>query len=51
MCINRVRIYKWRNGKHQGYSAGKDLTDVFKNVSPHDNSIFKGIPVVGKYVG
>lgn len=43
-------IPQWRGGTHQDISAGKDITDDFKNLSPHGNDILKNVPVVGKYV-
>lgn len=42
-----TNVSQWRNGTHKGYEAGVDLTEAFKN-SPHQDSIFNGIPVVGK---
>lgn len=44
-----TNVSQWRKGTHQGYEAGVDLTEAFKN-SPHQDSIFNGIPVVGKLV-
>lgn len=38
----------WSNGKHNGFTAGKDLTDEIKNISPHGVKNLEGIPVVGK---
>ena len=38
----------WKNGAHNGYTAGQDLTDEIKNISPHGVSKLKGLPVVGK---
>lgn len=40
----------WRNGKHNGFTAGKDLTDEIKEISPHGVKNLEGIPVVGKLV-
>ncbi len=40
-------VREWRNGGHKGFQAGQDLTDAFKNQSPHGASILKGLPVVG----
>jgi len=37
----------WRNGKHNGYTAGKDLTDEIINVSPHGLKNLEGVPIVG----
>ncbi len=41
---------KWKNGNHNGYSAGNDLTDIIKNKSPHGVAKLKGVPVVGKLI-
>ena len=43
-------VSQWKNGGHNGYSAGNDLTDAIKNVSPHGTSKLKGVPVVGKLI-
>jgi predicted heme/steroid binding protein len=40
----------WSNGTHEGYSAGKDLTDAIKGKSPHGTSVLDGLPVVGKLI-
>ena len=37
----------WRNGKHNGFTAGKDLTDEIINVSPHGVKNLEGVPIVG----
>ena len=37
----------WRNGKHEGYSAGKDLTKEIKE-SSHGTSVLNRVPIVGK---
>jgi predicted heme/steroid binding protein len=39
----------WKNGQHQGYSAGMDLTEFIK-AAPHGLDILKDVPVVGKLV-
>ena len=39
----------WNNGKHQGYEAGQDLTDVISK-APHGISVLKNLPIVGKLV-
>ena len=44
-----TNVSQWEKGTHNGYEAGVDLTEAFKN-SPHQDSIFNGIPVVGKLV-
>ena len=38
----------WRNGKHNGFTAGKDLTEEIKTISPHGVKNLEGIPIVGK---
>lgn len=38
----------WRNGKHNGFTAGKDLTEEIKEISPHGVINLEDIPVVGK---
>ena len=43
-------VAKWKNGDHNGYSAGNDLTDIIKNESPHGVKNLEGLPVVGKIV-
>ncbi len=37
----------WRNGKHNGFTAGRDLTDEILNVSPHGVKNLEGVPIVG----
>lgn len=37
----------WRNGSHQGVSAGQDLTSTITQ-APHGSSVLKGLTVVGK---
>jgi Predicted heme/steroid binding protein len=43
-------VPQWKNGEHNGYSAGNDLTDAIKNKSPHGVKQLNGVPVVGKLV-
>lgn len=45
-----TNVPAWRNGDHNGYSAGNDLTDIIKNKSPHGVKNLIGLPVVGKLV-
>lgn len=40
----------WKNGDHNGFEAGKDLTDAIKNQSPHGTGKLSGVPEVGKLV-
>ena len=37
----------WSGGLHNGFSAGNDLTEQIKTISPHGVSKLKGLPVVG----
>lgn len=37
---------EWKGGKHEGYSAGKDLTADMK-ASPHGMGVLKSVPIVG----
>ena len=39
---------RWKEGKHNGYTAGKDLTTEIKEKSPHGVDMLKRIPVVGE---
>ena len=41
---------KWKNGDHNGYTAGNDLTEIIKTKSPHGVAKLKGVPVVGKLI-
>ncbi len=41
---------KWKNGEHNGNSAGQDLTEVIKTKSPHGVAKLNGVPVVGKLI-
>ena len=45
-----TNVRQWKNGGHEGYSAGNDLTDAIKNKSPHGTSKLNGVPVVGKLI-
>jgi predicted heme/steroid binding protein len=38
----------WKNGEHNGYEAGQDLTDAILNKSPHGVSKLKNAKIVGK---
>lgn len=39
---------RWRNGKHNGYTAGNDLTEEIKTISPHGVSKLKTVPMIGR---
>ncbi len=43
-----TNVPQWKNGGHNGFSAGKDLTKEIKTVSPHGISKLNGVPAVGK---
>jgi predicted heme/steroid binding protein len=45
-----TNVRQWRNGEHNGFTAGKDLTEEIKNISPHGVSKLKGLPVVGELI-
>jgi predicted heme/steroid binding protein len=45
-----TNVPQWSNGGHNGFTAGKDLTEEIKNVSPHGVSKLQGLPVVGKLI-
>ena len=38
----------WKNGEHNGFMAGKDLTKEIKEVSPHGVMKLDNVPVVGR---
>lgn len=40
----------WKGGMHNGYGAGRDLTEEIKTKSPHGVSKLKAAKVVGKVV-
>ena len=44
-----TKIGAWKNGQHQGLSAGQDLSAAFAG-SPHSKSILDQSPIVGKLV-
>lgn len=43
-----TNVPQWRGGKHNGFTAGEDLTEEILNISPHGVSKLNGVPVVGK---
>jgi predicted heme/steroid binding protein len=45
-----TNVPQWKNGEHNGFAAGNDLTEEIKTISPHGVSKLKGLPVVGKLV-
>ena len=46
-----TNVPEWKNGEHNGFSAGNDLTKEIKTVSPHGISRLNGVPVVGRLAG
>ncbi len=40
----------WKNGEHNNFSAGNDLTEEIKNVSPHGVANLERVPEVGRIV-
>ncbi len=41
---------RWRNGNHNGYQAGQDLTEAIMSVSPHGQRVLDNIPKIGYLV-
>lgn len=37
----------WKNGGHQGFESGKDVTDQIGEISPHGTSVLESLPKVG----
>lgn len=37
----------WGEGEHNGFEAGKDLSDGLHDESPHGDSVLDNVPVVG----
>ncbi len=50
IIYDMTNVTAWKNGDHNGYSAGNDLTDIIKNKSPHGVKNLEGVPIVGKIV-
>ncbi len=40
-------VKEWKDGMHNGYEAGNDLTEIIKEKSPHGIAKLEGIKVVG----
>ena len=43
-------ITAWSGGEHNGNMAGKDLTEVIENISPHGISVLEKLEVVGELI-
>ncbi len=37
----------WRNGGHNGFQAGRDLTSAMTSQSPHGTSFLSRVPLIG----
>ncbi len=51
VIYDMTNVPEWKGGKHNGYTAGQDLTDIIKNKSPHGLAKLQGVPVVGELIG
>lgn len=40
----------WKNGGHNGFEAGKDLTNEIKTISPHGVVKLDNVPEIGRIV-
>lgn len=38
----------WKGGQHNGFTAGRDLTNEIKTVSPHGIKMLEKVPAVGR---
>lgn len=45
-----TNVSQWRGGQHNGFTAGKDLTEEIKTISPHGVSKLVGLVVVGTLI-
>ncbi len=43
-------VGQWKDGNHNGFDAGKDLTEEIKTLSPHGVSKLKKLKVMGTLV-
>lgn len=41
---------RWKQGEHNGFNAGQDLTEEISSISPHGASVLSRLPIVGKLV-
>ncbi len=49
IVYDMTKIGQWKNGQHQGLSAGQDLSAAFAG-SPHTKAILDQSPIVGAFV-
>lgn len=50
VVYNVTNASPWKDGEHNGFEAGKVLSDEIKNSSPHGISKLRGLPEVGTIV-
>jgi predicted heme/steroid binding protein len=50
VIYNLTNSKLWKEGQHNGFQAGADLTSAIKEKSPHGVGKLDGIPIVGKLV-
>ena len=43
-----TNVPQWNGGNHNGFTAGQELTEEIKTISPHGIAKLTGVPVVGK---
>ena len=43
-----TNVEPWKGATHNGFSAGQDLTQEIKTISPHGVSKLKEVPIVGR---
>ena len=41
---------RWRNGEHNGFKAGNDLTEALGSESPHGDYVLNNVPLIGEIV-
>jgi predicted heme/steroid binding protein len=42
-----TNVSQWKDGTHNGYNAGNDLTNEITNLSPHGKRVLNNLKVVG----
>ena len=43
-----TNVAPWDGATHNGFSAGQDLTEEIKTISPHGVSKLRDVPIVGR---
>jgi predicted heme/steroid binding protein len=41
---------RWQSGSHNGFQAGRDLTEFIDNESPHGRGVLSRMPRIGRLV-